>query len=101
MWNLPSCVYPRGHQDDDRISYGLWVGRVTNIAKSCASWNGGRIGSKSLVDRFLEIPGYAYPEVKHEVGLHSVLMKIHNLQLELRWFVASNGGPMVGLLRGE
>ena len=74
---------------------------MTKIAKSCAPWKGGRIVGKSLVDRFLEIPGYAYPEVRHDHGLHSVMMKKHELQLDLQWFVASNGGPMVCLWRGE
>ena len=55
-----------------------------------APWKGGRFGGKCLVDRFLEILGYAYPEVRHEDGLHSVLIRKHELQLELQWFVASN-----------
>ena len=59
------------------------------------------LGRYSLVDRFLEISGYAYHEVKQGEGLYSVLMRMHKLQLELRWFVASNGRPMVGLWRGE
>ena len=65
---------------------------MTKIAKSCAPWKGGRFGGKSLVRRFLEIPGYAYPELRHEDGLHSVLMRKHELQLELQWFIDSNGG---------
>ena len=89
------------HQDDDRISYGLWVGQVTRSIRVAPLCKGGRIVGKSLVDRFLEILGYAYSEVRHDHGLHSVMMRKHELQLELRWFVASNGGPMVGLLHGE
>ena len=64
-------------------------------------WKRGRNGGKSLGEIFLAISGYAYPEVRHEVGFHSVLMRMHELQLELRWFVASIGRPMVGQLRGE
>lgn len=59
-------------------------------------WKGGKIGGKSLDERFLAILGYAYPKVRHEIGPRSVLMRMHELQLESRWFVASYGGQMVG-----